>query len=98
MNVRVFKPSPFFRRRGLSRVYAVWFAMVAMFAFASVASAQTIPLPDTVAPDALKLPSYGDAPSTQTLPLQIWFKPRNQARLNALLAAQQDPKSPQYHK
>ncbi|MGO9607534.1 MAG: protease pro-enzyme activation domain-containing protein [Candidatus Binataceae bacterium] len=98
MNVRVFKPSPFFRRRGLSRIYAVWFAMVAMVAFASVASAQTIPLPDIVAPDALKLPSYGDAPSTQTLPLQIWFKPRNQAKLNALLAAQQDPKSPQYHK
>ncbi|HKF27585.1 MAG TPA: protease pro-enzyme activation domain-containing protein [Candidatus Binataceae bacterium] len=60
--------------------------------------AQTVPLRGTVSPLALKLPTYGDLPATQTLPLQIWFKSRNQEQLNALLASQQDPRSPQYHK
>ena len=32
------------------------------------------------------------------MPLQIHFKPRNQAQLAALIAAQQNPNSPQYHK
>src|SRR5208282_936313 len=98
MNIPVSKPSRFVHRQGLSRVYAIWFALAAMVAFAGTASAQTVPLQGTVSPDALKLPTFGDAPSTQTLPLQIWFKPRNQAKLNALLAAQQNPKSPLYHK
>ena len=60
--------------------------------------AQTVPLRGTVSPQALKLPTYGDLPATETLPLQIWFKPRSQEQLNALLASQQDPRSPQYHK
>jgi len=60
--------------------------------------AQTVPLRGTVSPHALKLPTYGDLPATQTLPLQIWFKPRGQEQLNALLASQQDPRSPHYHK
>jgi len=60
--------------------------------------AQTVPLRGTVSPQALKLPTYGDLPATQTLPLQIWFKPRGQEQLNALLASQQDPRSPQYHR
>jgi len=60
--------------------------------------AQTLPLRGTVSPQALKLPTYGDLPATQTLPLQIWFKPRGQEQLNALLASQQDPRSPQYHR
>src|SRR5208337_4760826 len=97
MNIPVSKPSRFVHRLGLPRVYAIWFALVAVVAFAGTASAQTVPLQGTVSPDALKLPTFGDAPSTQTLPLQIWFKPRNQAKLNELLAAQQNPKSPQYH-
>lgn len=62
------------------------------------AAAQTVPLSGTVSPQALKLPTYDDLPATQNLPLQIWFKPRNQAQLNALLTAQQDLDSPQYHK
>ncbi|MGO9603203.1 MAG: protease pro-enzyme activation domain-containing protein [Candidatus Binataceae bacterium] len=61
------------------------------------ASAQSFQLSGTVSPEALKLPTFGDAPANQTLPLKVWFKPRDQAKLNALLAAQQDPKSPQYH-
>ena len=60
--------------------------------------AQTVPLRGTVSPQALKLPTYGDLPATQTFPLQIWFKPRGQEQLNALLASQQDPRSPHYHK
>ena len=59
--------------------------------------AQTVPLRGTVPPQALKLPTYGDLPATQILPLQIWFKSRDQEQLNALLASQQDPRSPQYH-
>ena len=62
------------------------------------ADAQTVPLRGTVSPQALKLPTYGDLPATQTLPLQIWFKSRNQEQLNALLASQQEPRSAQYHK
>jgi subtilase family serine protease len=60
--------------------------------------AQTVPLSGTVSPAALELPTYGELSATQTLPLQIWFRPRNQEQLNALLAGQQDPRSPQYHK
>ena len=59
--------------------------------------AQTVPLRGTVSPEALKLPNYGSLPATQILPLQIWFKPRDQEQLNGLLASQQDPRSPQYH-
>ena len=61
-------------------------------------AAQTVPLSGTVSPQALKLPTYGELPATQTLSLQIWFKPRDQEQLNALLASQQDPRSAQYHK
>jgi len=61
-------------------------------------NAQTVALRGTVSPQALKLPTYGDLPATQTLPLQIWFKPRGQEQLNRLLASQQDPRSPQYHR
>jgi hypothetical protein len=35
----------------------------------------------------LKLANFGDPPATQTLPLQIWFKPCNEAKLKELLAA-----------
>lgn len=60
-------------------------------------AAQTVPLRGTVSPEALKLSTYGDLPATRILSLQVWFKPRNQEQLNALLAGQQDPSSPQYH-
>jgi len=77
----------------LAVIAAAW-----MLSLAGVASAQTVQLSGSVSPDALKLPNFGDLPAQQTLPLQIWFKPRNQAELTRLLADQQDPKSPQYHK
>ena len=68
-----------------------------VIACAAQADTQTVPLGGTVSPDALQLPTYGDLPATQVLPLQIWFKPRDQEQLKALLAGQQDPGSPQYH-
>src|SRR5208282_522263 len=79
--------------------YLVWPATFAlcMAINAPIASAQTVALHGTVPPDALKLPTFGDVPAGTVLRLQIWFKPRNQASLNELLAAQQDPKSPEYH-
>ena len=64
----------------------------------SPASAQTVQLQGTISPEVLKLPTFGEAPSSQTLPLQIWLRPRNEARLHALLAQQQNPKSAQYHR
>lgn len=69
-----------------------------VFAGSVRTDAQTVPLGSTVSPEALKLPTYGELPATRSLPLQIWFKPRNQEQLGALLAGQQDPRSPQYHK
>jgi subtilase family serine protease len=61
-------------------------------------SAQTVQLPGMVSPEALKLPNYGDLPYSQSLLLQIWFKPHHQEQLIKLLADQQNRKSPQYHK
>jgi subtilase family serine protease len=78
-------------------VCATALALCVIAGFA-LSDAQTIPLSGTVSPEALKLPTYGALPATQTLLLQIWFKPRNQEQLSALLAGQQDPNSPQYHK
>ncbi len=63
----------------------------------SRASAQTVQLASTVSSEVLKLPNYGDLSSSQSLALQVWFKPHHQDQLSKLLADQQDPKSPQYH-
>jgi subtilase family serine protease len=80
-------------------LFSALVAMVAIAAGVETAMAQaTVQLSGSVPAEALKMPTYGDLPSAQILPLQIWFKPRNQKQLNALLAAQQDPKSPHYHK
>ncbi|HTR63025.1 MAG TPA: S53 family peptidase, partial [Candidatus Binataceae bacterium] len=62
------------------------------------ASAQTVQLQGNVTPQARAMASYGDAASSRTMPIQVWFKPRNQAALNALIAAQQNPSSPSYRK
>src|SRR5262249_35599056 len=79
-------------RFGICTAIALW-----VIGGCAQAAAQTVRLSGTVSPEALKLPTYGDLPATRSLPLQIWFRPRNQAQLNALLAAQQDPGSPKYH-
>ena len=73
-------------------------AVVLCVAGSRQSDAQTVALRGSVSPQALKLSTYGELPATQTLPLQLWFKPRGQEQLNALLASQQDPRSPQYHK
>jgi len=64
---------------------------------APIASAQTVQLHGTVSPDTLRLPTFGDVVADAVMRLEIWFKPRDQAALNELLSAQQDPKSPEYH-
>src|SRR5262249_24200636 len=69
-----------------------------MIAGSAQTDAQTVPLRGTVSPEAQKLPTYSDLPPTHTLQLQIWFKLRDQEQLNALLAGQQDPRSPLYHR
>jgi subtilase family serine protease len=76
------------------------FAIVALCLIVGLSdlSAQTVQLTGTISPEALKLPNYGDLPSTQTLSLQIWFKPHHQDQLTNLLANQQDSKSPRYRK
>ncbi|MBV8140213.1 MAG: S8/S53 family peptidase, partial [Deltaproteobacteria bacterium] len=81
------------RRQGILAVVAL-----CLIAGYSEASAQTVQLSGTVSPEALKLPNYGDLPSSQSLSLQIWFKPHHQDQLTKLLASQQDSKSPQFHK
>jgi subtilase family serine protease len=78
-------------------ICAITVALGVIAGFAQ-ADAQTVLLRGTVSPQALNLPTYGDLPATQTLPLQIWFKSRNQEQLSSLLASQQDSRSPQYHK
>jgi len=86
------------RRTKISRYYiSAVFAGLLMIVGSRDALSQTLQLSGTVSPEVMKLQSFGDMPTTQNLQLQIWFKPRNQSQLKALLASQQDPKSPHYH-
>ncbi|MGO9453679.1 MAG: protease pro-enzyme activation domain-containing protein [Candidatus Binataceae bacterium] len=83
------------------RGYLIWLSASALciaIINAPIASAQTVQLHGTVSPDALKLPTFGDVPADTVMRLEIWFKPRDQAALNELLAAQQNPQSPEYRK
>ena len=78
--------------------YLMWLAVLLCASLGTTAAwGQTFEMRGTVSPDVTKLPTFGDASPTLTLPLQIWLKPRDQAGLNSLLAEQQDPKSPHYH-
>jgi len=71
--------------------------LAAMLAPAPPASAQSVSLHNTVAPDAIRLNPVGAADPTKLLTMAIEFMPRNHAQLDALIAAQQDSTSPQYH-
>jgi subtilase family serine protease len=51
-----------------------------------------------VAPEAQKLTALRSADAQKRLNLEIQFVPRDQAAVNKLLAAQQDPTSAEYHK
>jgi pseudomonalisin len=79
--------------------YVMWLAVLLCASLATTRAAwgQTFQMRGTISADVTKLPTFGDAPATLTLPLQIWLKPRDQAGLNSLLAEQQDPKSSHYH-
>ncbi len=81
-------------RAGLSIATILTF----VFLFPLRAMAQTAQMQGTVAPEALRLPAFGELSADRSLPIQIWFKPRNQRALEQLLAAQQNPHSPQFHK
>jgi subtilase family serine protease len=72
--------------------------LAAMLAIAQPVPAQTISLHGNVAPDAIALSPVGHADPATVLTMGITLMPRNQAEVNALIAAQEDPKSPQYHK
>jgi subtilase family serine protease len=72
--------------------------IAAMLAVATPVRAQTISLQGTVAPDATRLKPVGHADPAKVMTMEIEFMPRNQAELDALIAAQQNPSSSQYHK
>src|SRR5208282_4311151 len=81
---------------------AHWWPKILLLIFAAaVASpsfAQTVKLESELAPEVTASPTFGRLNAGVTLPLQLWFKHHNQAELNALIAAQQDPSSSQYRK
>jgi subtilase family serine protease len=92
-----------FRVRRIGRWVAIALAstlsiLAAMLTMALPVSAQSVSLHGNVAPEASRLSPMGHADSAKVLNLAIQFVPRNQAEVNALIAAQQDPNSPQYHK
>jgi subtilase family serine protease len=96
-------PSPGSAITGSRRLRIGFGFLVAIAACTAIFSAQTtfgqtVQLSSTVSREALTLPTYGDLPATQVLSLQLWFRPRSQAQLDSLIAEQQNPNSPQYHK
>jgi outer membrane protein assembly factor BamB len=68
-----------------------------LLAMAPTALAQTVLLHGTVAPQASRLSAVGHADGARVLTMAIEFMPRNGAELDALIAAQQNPKSPRFH-
>ena len=58
----------------------------------------TVVLKGNHPPEAATLAPAGDADPTQRLSMEIRFATRNQAQLDALLAEQQNPSSPNFHK
>jgi len=64
----------------------------------SAHSADTVTLKGNHPPDVATLTSVGDADPNQRLSMEIRFAVRNQAELDQLLADQQNPSSPNFHK
>jgi subtilase family serine protease len=86
------------RKNALAVIFA---ALALMSLAASVATsramtAETVALTGNHPPAAATLASVGNADADQTLSMEIHFAVRNEAELNRLLAAQQDPASPNY--
>jgi subtilase family serine protease len=57
-----------------------------------------VPLVDNAPEAAVALAREGDAPRSKALAMQVYLAPRDGARLDRLLEAQQDPSSPRYHR
>src|SRR5271156_5974914 len=72
--------------------------LAAMLTMARPAAAQAGSLRGTVAPQAGRLRPVGHADPARVLTMAIEFIPRNRADLDALIAAQQEPRSPRYHR
>jgi subtilase family serine protease len=73
-------------------------AIVSMLTFgARDACAQVAALAGNHSPAVDQIASAPNAPSGQMLSMRIDLKPSHRNELDALLAAQQDPKSPEYH-
>ena len=64
---------------------------------ADIDSAKVI-LKDNHPPDAAKLVSVGNADPNERLSMEIRFAVRNKAELDSLLADQQNPSSPNFHR
>ncbi len=64
----------------------------------SARGAGTVALKGNHPPEAAKLASVGDADPNLPLSMEIRFAVRNQAELDQLLADQQNPSSPNFHK
>src|SRR5208282_866972 len=86
------------RARGGAIAISCAAIVAAVLTTAAAASAQMVSLHGTVAPQASRLKLAGHADPAKVLTMAIEFIPRNRAELNALIAAQQDPKSPHYHR
>ena len=71
---------------------------LALMLMVIVVSADAATLKGNHPPDADRLHAVGDADPAQHLTMQIHFAVRNQAELDQLLAEQQNPSSPNFHK
>jgi subtilase family serine protease len=80
--------------------FSIASAVLAIVAIApgNGSSADTVILAGNHPREAATLPSLGDANPAMPLTMEIRFTPHNQAELNALLAGQQDPASPNFHR
>jgi pseudomonalisin len=72
--------------------------MPILFAIGIGYGMDTVLLKGNHPPDAERLRAVGDADPTQRLSMQIHFAARNQTELHQLLADQQNPSSPNFHK
>ena len=57
-----------------------------------------VPLVDNHSGAAAEMAAEGNAVGSRLLRMQMYLAPRNQAKLNRLLAKQQDPSAPEYHR
>ncbi len=85
-------------RHSIARLWRAVAAAALLFACVAPAMAQNIHMEGNIAAAVASLRPIGAAEPSSMLNLSIQFLPRDQAGLDALLAAQQDPASAQYHR